>query len=430
MKWFKKADVVNFEALIEAEATHAVLRVPNSLDEQLHLIDLSMLDLQVARVIRTDVAQWMPSMVDAFYEELIRIPSLRRLIEHHSTLERLKGTLSRHILQMFEGEVTMDYIEARRRIADRHVQIGLQTKWYVAAFQKVWNVLSDKIEDSDWPEAERVRIMRSASKLFNLEQQIVMTMYEGQVEEERQAIELAKRQVGEGVQRSIEGLAAMSEESSANFQEIEQHAKRVSMSTDTISARLTKAVVEAEDGVALVEEKTHHFQGVVHDLTQTTEQVAELSRLSEEIERIAGMVTTISDQTNLLSLNASIEAARAGEMGRGFTVVAQEVRKLAEESKQSAAETSRIAQEITQKMLVVSKRMGQTESAVVQTTTEMQEIVHVFSRISEQTEVVSRQVRELSSDTSDVAGTIEGMRHIADSIAETADNLQEVAASI
>jgi len=257
-----------------------------------------------------------------------------------------------------------------------------------------------------------------------------MTMYEGQVEEERQATELAKRQVGEGVQRSIEGLAAMSEESSANFQEIEQHAKRVSLTTDTISDRLTKAVVEAEDGVTLVEEKTHHFQDVVHDLTQTTEQVAELSRLSEEIERIAGMVTTISDQTNLLSLNASIEAARAGEMGRGFTVVAQEVRKLAEESKQSAAETSRIAQEITQKMLVVSKRMGETESAVVQTTIEMQEIVHVFSRISEQTEVVSRQVRELSSDTSDVAGTIEGMRHIADSIAETADNLQEVAASI
>lgn len=430
MKWFKTTEVVTFDVSMEAEATHVVLKVPSSLEEQLHLIDLTILDLQVARVIRKDVAHWMPSMVDAFYEELARIPSLRRLIEQHSTLERLKGTFSRHILQMFEGKVTIDYIEARRRIADRHVQIGLQTKWYVAAFQKVWNVLSDKIEESEWPEAERVRIMRSASKLFNLEQQIVMTMYEGQVEEERQAIELAKRQVSEGVQRSIEGLAAMSEESSANFQEIEQHAKRVSLTTDTISDRLTKAVVEAEDGVTLVEEKTHHFQGVVHDLTQTTEQVAELSRLSEEIERIAGMVTTISDQTNLLSLNASIEAARAGEMGRGFTVVAQEVRKLAEESKQSAAETSRIAQEITQKMLVVSKRMGETESAVVQTTTEMQEIVHVFSRISEQTEVVSRQVRELSSDTSDVAGTIEGMRHIAESIAETADNLQEVAASI
>lgn len=272
--------------------------------------------------------------------------------------------------------------------------------------------------------------MRAAGKLFNLEQQIVMTMYEDQIDEERQAIATAKRHVGDGVQKSTEELAAMSEESSANFQEIERHAKHVSTTTDAISIQLTEAVSEAEAGVVLVEEETRRFEHVVADLSRTTEQVAELSRLSQEIERIAGMVTTISDQTNLLSLNASIEAARAGEMGRGFTVVAQEIRKLAEESKQSAAETSRIAQEITQKMLVVSERMGTTETAVVRTTTEMQQVVRAFSRISEQTDAVSRQIHELSTDTKDVAGTIEGMRKIAEAIAETADDLQEVAATL
>jgi len=331
---------------------------------------------------------------------------------------------------MFDGQVTMDYIEARRRIAERHVRIGLHNKWYIAAFQKVWNVLSEKIDDSAWPEAERVRIMRAAGKLFNLEQQIVMTMYEDQIDEERQAIATAKQHVGDGVQKSTEELAAMSEESSANFQEIERHAKHVSTTTNAILIQLTEAVSEAEAGVVLVEEETRRFEHVVADLSRTTEQVAELSRLSQEIERIAGMVTTISDQTNLLSLNASIEAARAGEMGRGFTVVAQEIRKLAEESKQSATETSRIAQEITQKMLVVSERMGMTETAVVRTTTEMQQVVRAFSRISEQTDNVSRQIHELSTDTKDVAGTIEGMRKIAEAIAETADDLQEVAATL
>lgn len=430
MNWFKKSPSPSFDALIEVERTHVILNVPASLHEQLRLIGLEAVDLQIVRVIREDVSRWMPSMVDAFYEELVRVPSLRQLIEKHSTLERLKGTLARHILQMFDGQVTMDYIEARRRIAERHVRIGLQNKWYIAAFQKVWNVLSEKIDDSAWPEAERVRIMRAAGKLFNLEQQIVMTMYEDQIDEERQAIATAKQHVGDGVQKSTEELAAMSEESSANFQEIERHAKHVSTTTNAISIQLTEAVSEAEAGVVLVEEETRRFEHVVADLSQTTEQVAELSRLSQEIERIAGMVTTISDQTNLLSLNASIEAARAGEMGRGFTVVAQEIRKLAEESKQSATETSRIAQEITQKMLVVSERMGTTETAVVRTTTEMQQVVRAFSRISEQTDNVSRQIHELSTDTKDVAGTIEGMRKIAEAIAETADDLQEVAATL
>lgn len=138
MKWFAKSASPSFDARIEGERAHVVLNVPTSLHEQLRLIGLEAVDLQIVRVIREDVSRWMPSMVDAFYEELVRVPSLRHLIEQHSTLERLKGTLARHILQMFDGQVTMDYIEARRRIAERHVQIGLHNKWYIAAFQKVW----------------------------------------------------------------------------------------------------------------------------------------------------------------------------------------------------------------------------------------------------------------------------------------------------
>ncbi|MCY1691182.1 protoglobin domain-containing protein [Exiguobacterium sp. SL14] len=150
MKWFTKSATPSFDERIEVERSHVVLNVPTSLHEQLRLIDLQAVDLQIVRVIREDVSDWMPSMVDAFYEELVRVPSLRQLIEQHSTLKRLKGTLARHILQMFDGQVTMEYIEARRRIAERHVQIGLHNKWYIVAFQKVWNVLSEKIDGSDW----------------------------------------------------------------------------------------------------------------------------------------------------------------------------------------------------------------------------------------------------------------------------------------
>jgi len=415
---------------MEQEHDHVRLEVTHELKQQLQLIDLTVEDLQIVRLIRHDVAEWMPQMVDAFYAELVRVPELKQLIERHSTLERLKGTLAQHILQMFDGQVTPEYIAIRKRIADRHVRIGLHNKWYIAAFQKVLNVFSRQVEQSTWPVLERVRIVQSVGKLFNLEQQIVLTMYEDTVEDERQQVSDAKLRVGQTVQKSTEELAAMSEQSSASFQEMERHAQQVSVTTGTIATQLSHAAKEAEAGVDLVEAETKRFEQVVAEMTRTTEQMTQLAFLSQEIERIAGMVTAISDQTNLLSLNASIEAARAGEMGRGFTVVAQEIRKLAEESKRSAAEASSIAQEITFKMGQVSERMNGTEQSVVQTTEELARVVTAFTTISHQTVDVSKQIILLSQDTNQVAGTIEGMRHIAESIAETADDLQAVATTL
>ncbi|RDB34175.1 globin-coupled sensor protein [Exiguobacterium sp. RIT594] len=430
MKWWSKQQEMTFADRMNQEREHVRLEAGAAFAQQLQLIDLTVEDLQIVRLIRHDVAEWMPQMVDAFYAELVRVPELKQLIERHSTLERLKGTLAKHILQMFDGQVTPDYINVRKRIADRHVRIGLQNKWYIAAFQKVLNVLSRQIEDSTLPESEQVRIVRSAGKLFNLEQQIVLTMYEEMVEAERQTVTDAKQRVGQTVQKSTEELAAMSQQSSASFQEMERHAQQVSVTTGAIATQLTQAAKEAADGVELVEAETKRFEEVVQEMTLTTEQMTQLAFLSREIERIAGMVTAISDQTNLLSLNASIEAARAGEMGRGFTVVAQEIRKLAEESKRSASEASSIAQEITSKMGQVSERMSGTEQSVVQTTEELTRVVTAFMTISRQTVDVSKQIITLSQDTEQVAGTIEGMRHIAESIAETADDLQSVATTL
>lgn len=118
--------------------------------------------------------------------------------------------------------------------------------------------------------------------------------------------------------------------------------------TEDLEALSAKNAQAAEDSIHSMSEMSATFSHLLEKIDQTAKAVEDFNARQEEVSNSVNLITTIADQTNLLALNAAIEAARAGEHGRGFSVVADEVRSLAEHSKKASTEISEVMQALRQ----------------------------------------------------------------------------------
>lgn len=240
---------------------------------------------------------------------------------------------------------------------------------------------------------------------------------------------------------SSEMVAKTAEE---NMQGTNQQVVIIENSVDSMNemaaavGRITESNVDmlhsAETVNALVREGSSSMNAVTKEMNTintTIQDSASIMKLmashSGDIQRVTALITDISDQTNLLALNAAIEAARAGEHGKGFAVVADEVRKLAEQSKISASEIANMVsliQDATKKG-VESIKMGtkKAEDGLVASETSLQvfdQIKVAVGEVSKRIESASIAINEIQAMTEEVAAGSDAIKEIAVSAAERA----------
>jgi methyl-accepting chemotaxis protein len=213
----------------------------------------------------------------------------------------------------------------------------------------------------------------------------------------------------------------------ATVEEVTASVNSVAENAENVRALSQDSLQNTETGTQRLADLARQMDAAVAAMEAVAHSVSDFVANTETITTMTQQVKDIADQTNLLALNAAIEAARAGEQGRGFAVVADEVRKLAEKSGQSANEIDAVTRALGQQSIEVTETIDQGRKLLLasqdntrNTTLVMDQIHETMERSNQGVDAITYSVREQTTASNEIA------RHVAQIAAMAEDNTTAV----
>lgn len=228
--------------------------------------------------------------------------------------------------------------------------------------------------------------------------------------------------VADGAQETAKSISDIS----TSVEDMSNRIERLSQSASNVEKATQEAEKLSEEGKEVVDELNRGFSKI----TEATDSIAtvmnKLESAAGEIGNIVESIMSISSQTNLLALNAAIEAARAGEAGRGFAVVADEVRKLAEESNQSAQGIAQFIDDIRSRITLAAQTTNEAGKTISSQVEMGGRVTETFNNIAQINSQIMKMIQDINSG---IISLVEHGRKISDAIQNVAAISQENAAS-
>ncbi|MDR3584127.1 MAG: globin-coupled sensor protein [Desulfosporosinus sp.] len=402
------------------------------LEESVRLLRIDAEQLSLLQEVRSVIERDSEEIIRNFYAHVTKLASLKAIIDRFSTVETLKVTMKKYLFSLFPEKIDEEFMQWRVKIGEVHNRINLPPFYYLSANQFFCDEITPRIFKHYRKKTDQaVRASLALQRILSFDQQIVMASYiqsymteiDKKVELEKALYEIDSLQ--RRVSEASQALAATSEETAASAAEMNDATAQISNNASEAAQFSRQVDVLAQEGARKIQMISETILRLASMTSEMQGKMTELDKSSARIATVTDVIREIASQTNLLSLNAAIEAARAGESGRGFGVVAEEIKKLAAHSEQSVKEISALIMVTKQNTVAVNQSIAQTTEAMQNAAAEAGEIVGRFGEIMsainasiQQVQAIAQQIDALSLTSGQIGAASEDVANSATSLAQ------------
>ncbi len=407
----------------------------NELAKRIQYMQLDAQTCERLRFLKPYVDKALPAMLSSFYQKELSNPELSAKFSSPDRVEMAKRAQIRHWNLFFDARFDEDYRSSIERISAAHYRIGLTPQWYMAGYSLILDCIQ-KMVITTFSSYVGTRssnkalsgYVQSVNRAVILDMELAITCYWELLTKERDnAIDAMVDKIELQVADSLGGISNVMDDLVRNAElmtcinmtidfssgSASDAAKTALGSAETVAAAAEELHASIDEIATQVQRSAATAQSAVGRASEAGNVVTRLGAAANEIGKVVKIIGKIAAQTNLLALNATIEAARAGDAGKGFSVVAGEVKILARQS-------GGAAKEIGAQICKIQEASSLTERAMCGVSEHILNIEHISAAIAaaieEQTAATSEIARAVNESASQCATVTSAMADVSQNV--------------